>query len=433
MGRPYAHVYKGTPETYLDHLKTLRPGDVLELGPGHYTRGLSLSGLHGEPGREIIIRGVAGRDVTLSAASARDGVRIRESSHIVLRDFQIDGRGRLANGVKCVGRDSHHITLENLYIHDLAPHQQMVGISTKCPAWDWVIRSNTIAGAGTGMYLGDSDGSDPFIGGLIEGNLVMDTIGYNLQIKHQKPRPELPGVSPSRRQTTIRCNVFIKSRGNSTGEHARPNVLVGHFPLKGAGQDDIYLIYSNLFFQNPGEALFQGEGNIALYNNLFFNSHDNAFPAVAIQPHNDIPRKIRIFFNTVIDPWKGIRVLHKEEGRIGDEKIMGNAVFSEIPLQGGQHAHNVTADYDSVGRHLRNPVDDLDELDLFPKGSSLRGRPLDMEKFSGFPGARCDFNGTAREGIYRGAYVGEGMNPGWKPRYAHRHLVRCNAGQGGAK
>lgn len=434
MSPPYAHVYSATPETYLDLLKTLRPGDVLELGPGRYTRGLPLIDLHGGVDQEIIIRGGnTGQDVTFSAASPRDGVIILGSSHIVLRDFQIDGQGILVNGVKCVGRYSHHITLENLYIHDLAPHQQMVGISTKCPAWDWIIRNNIIDGAGTGMYFGDSDGSAPFVGGLIEGNLVKHTIGYNLQIKHQNPRPGLPGISPSRRQTTIRYNVFIKSRGSSTAEHARPNVLVGHFPLKGPGQDDIYLIYGNLFFQNPGEALFQGEGNIALYNNLFFNSYPNEFPAVAIQPHNDIPRKIRIFFNTVIDPWKGIRVLNKEGGHVSDQEIMGNAVFSETPLQGGHHVHNVTAEYDAVSRYLHDPADELDSLDLFPRGSSLRGRPLDMTKFSDFPGAQCDFNGTRREGIYRGAYVGEGMNPGWKPSHGRRHLVRCNAEQRGAR
>ena len=83
-------------------------------------------------------------------------------------------------------RYAHHITLENLLIRGHGNNQQTVGISTKCPAWNWVIRGNTIIGAGTGMYLGDSDGSAPFVAGVIERNLIVDTIGYNLQIKHQR-------------------------------------------------------------------------------------------------------------------------------------------------------------------------------------------------------------------------------------------------------
>jgi hypothetical protein len=51
-----------------------------------------------------------------------------------------------------------------------------------------------VIGAGTGMYFGNSDGNHPFWGGLIENNLIMNTIGYNLQIKHQNPRPRLPGM-----------------------------------------------------------------------------------------------------------------------------------------------------------------------------------------------------------------------------------------------
>jgi hypothetical protein len=67
------------------------------------------------------------------------------------------------------------------------------------------------------------------------------------------------------------------------------------------------VIYGNLFFENPNEALFQGEGNIALYSNVFFNSHDIEFPAIAIQPHNDIPRMVRVFQNSVMHPTLGIR------------------------------------------------------------------------------------------------------------------------------
>ena len=75
---------------------------------------------------------------------------------------------------------------------------------------------------------------------------------------------------------------------------ARPSLLVGHFPLTGAGRNDVYEIYGNFFWQNPTEALFQGEGNIALYDNVFVNDFGDA---VNIQPQLDVPWMIRIFDN----------------------------------------------------------------------------------------------------------------------------------------
>ena len=127
-------------------------------------------------------------------------------------------------------RFAHHITLEDLSIRGYGAGQQIVGISTKCPAWDWVIRNNVIVSAGTGIYLGDSDGSAPFVAGLIEGNLIRDTRGYNLQIKHQGARPDVPGMPSGPSVTVIRRNVFSKAQNAAAGELARPNVLVGHFP-----------------------------------------------------------------------------------------------------------------------------------------------------------------------------------------------------------
>src|SRR5262249_150356 len=142
---------------------------------------------------------------------------------------------------------AHHITLDGLTIFGYGANQQKVGISTKCPAWGWVIRNNVIKGSGTGMYLGNSDGSAPFVAGLIEHNLIMDTIGYNLQIKHQRQRPIISGMPEDRSVTIIRHNVFSKSNNSSREKLARPNLLVGHWPPDGAGMEDSYAIYGNFF------------------------------------------------------------------------------------------------------------------------------------------------------------------------------------------
>ena len=412
-----AEVLAASPADYLRVIAGSGPDDVVRLRPGIYRRGLRLEGLTGKAGEPVVITGPSKGRAALYGSPGRNVITLKDSAYVVLRDLEIDGRGVSGDGVKAEGGSdyAHHITLEGLYIHDLGPGQQTVGISTKCPAWGWEVRGNVIVGVGTGMYFGDSDGTEPFWDGLIEQNLVRDTVGYNLQIKHQRARPEgFAGASRGRDVTTIRYNVFSKARG--AGEKmARPNVLVGHWPLAGPGRDDRYEIYGNLFYQNPTEALFQGEGNIALYNNLFFNSHDTPFPAVAIQPHNDIPRKVRVFFNTVVAPWKGIRVLYREEAVVLDQLVFGNAVFAQTPVEGRQCFKNHTAGYEAAGETLQAPVPALGRLDLYPKPGRLRGPKIDMSRVEGFPAARRDFNGAPRTGAYRGAYAGSGENPGWKP------------------
>ena len=127
-----------------------------------------------------------------------------------------------------------------------------------------------------------------------------------MQIKHQDPRPSTPGIPTHRSVTIIRDNVFSKANNASSGGNARPNLLVGHWPLSGPGANDQYIITGNFFYQNPtGEPLFQGEGHIALHNNVFVN---HVGDAVRIQPHNDVPKDIVVFYNTVVASGLGISI-----------------------------------------------------------------------------------------------------------------------------
>src|SRR5262249_4748127 len=163
-----------------------------------------------------------------------------------------------------------------------------------CLSWNWVIRGNLIERVGTGMYLGNSDGNQQFFAGLIEYNVIIDTIGYNLQVKHQNARPTVAGMPTADARTIIRHNVFSKSGNSSTGGLARPNLLVGRMPPSGPGVNDRYEIYGNFFFQNGTEALFQGEGNVYFYDNVMFNSLGSA---ISIQNTNGAPRDVHIFNN----------------------------------------------------------------------------------------------------------------------------------------
>lgn len=463
MAGVQAAVLHASPDNYTGMVKALKPGDTLLLGPGFYRSDLVLHDVKGTPRQPIIIRGADDNGSVFIAQPGHNTVSLSNAAYIEIHDLVLDGRGRAVDAVKAEGpsRWAHHITLENLVIYDYGVNQQIVGISNKCPAWNWVVRDNVIYGAGTGMYFGSSDGSAPFFDGVIEGNVVMDTIGYDMEIKHQKPWPALPLEKHRPGATIIRRNVFSKEHGGSVGHMARPNVLVDHWPLSGPGRDDTYLIYGNFFYQNPTERLFQGEGNIALYDNLFVN---HAGDAVMIMHHHAAPRRIDVFNNTVVAHGLGIAV------RGGDpafkQRITGNAVFAAIPLMGGEAADNVTSAYTLAGKYLNNPtgtvsdaarkrvkriqlqvrrklllargrapdsaavkrVDDalaqLDQvpagaasrpLDLYPRAGRLSAAPVDPSAYPRVPDAGEDFNGAPRRGRFRGAYAGEGHNSGWVP------------------
>ncbi|WP_255398912.1 hypothetical protein [Nitrosovibrio sp. Nv6] len=198
-------VYTATPDTYRVRLKILEPGDSLQLMPGEYKDGLPIHYLHGTSPAPIMISGPdKGPRAIFVARPGHNTVSIVNSSYIAIRNLDIDGRQLTVDGVKCEGHAdwAHHITLDGLRVYGHGNDQQTVAISTKCPAWGWVIRHNVITDAGTGLYLGDSDGRAPFINGLIEHNLIVDTLGYNLQIKHQQLRPVLPEI-PVEPSTTI--------------------------------------------------------------------------------------------------------------------------------------------------------------------------------------------------------------------------------------
>ena len=406
-----ATTYEGTPDNYRGLLRDLRPGDTLHLAPGRYSDGLPLHNVAGEANNPITISGPAeGPPALFVAELERNTVSIVDSHDVVVKNLVLDGRDLPVDAVKCEGtaRYAHHITLENLLIRRHGNNQQIVGISTKCPAWNWVIRGNTIAGAGTGMYFGNSDGTAPFVAGLIELNVVVDTVGYNLQIKHQNRRPDIEGL-PRTSVTTIRRNVFSKASGSST-ELPRPNVLVGHFPAFGDGVDDRYAIYGNFFYANPVEALFQGEGNVALYGNLFVNPYGDA---IRIQPHNDIPKNVDIAFNTVLAERTGISVALAPRSAAFQQTVIGNAVFAAAPLVGGIQKGNFAATFAEADRYLMQPFAAPDALDPAPR-FLLMSSDADAPNPAQLADWDRDFNGHPRPPGSIGAYATVGTNPGWR-------------------
>lgn len=217
------------------------------------------------------------------------------------------------------------MVLDGNFITGAGATQQTDGISTKTPTWNWIIRRNIIQQAGTGIYLGDSDGTAPFIAGLIENNLVLDPIGYAMQIKFQADRPVLSGMPEGPQSTIIRYNVFKKSDRPSPGGD-RPNLLVGGFPDTGPGSNDVYLIYANVLADNPREALFQGSGRISFHDNVLIGGE----PAAAIFRDHDLPLKLAaVFNNKVYSPRIGIQF--GSRAREGCS-VFGNIIFAATPI-----------------------------------------------------------------------------------------------------
>lgn len=412
---------KGDPGNYLSQLRKLKPGDTLELAAGTYASGLPIHKMDGEPGKPLTVTGPeSGAPALFTGRDGHDTVEVFGSSYIVVRNLELDGKGLDVFGVN--GRDtSHDITIDGLTIRNHGTNQQVVGIAcNSTPSWNWTIRNNVIVGTGTGMYLGGSEGDAPFVAGVIENNLVMNTIGYNIQIKHQNSRPDLPGM-PKKAVTVIRNNVFCKAeKGKGQSDGARPNLLVGHFPESGDGSEDQYLIYGNFFYENSSdEALFQGEGTVALYNNLLVNTLGGA--AVRIQRHNGKVKEIRVFNNTVVSKGPGIRVGGGDSAH--KQIVAGNVVFASGGISAGEQFENVTGSYDDAPKFLRAPQNSPGSLDLFPVAGKLTGKPLDANVFDKYEHADRDFNDNKRSGPYRGAYEGgEGKNPGWLPQLERKPI-----------
>jgi len=424
---PSGNVITATPSNYRSFLAGLKPGDTLLLSPGNYgvdangndtadPPGLPIFNMHGTAAQPITIKGPdGGPKPVLLGRGTHNTIRFSNASYIVIKGIEVDGRDLGGFGVSAAGA-VHHITLEDLTIRGAGGSQQNVGISsTGAYAWNWIVRRNLIDGAGTGMYFGNSDGSSPFVAGLIENNVVKNTIGYNVQIKHQASWGSPPAGMPTGTTTTvIRNNVFSKLSSFVSPDGARPNLLVGAPPPSGAGAANGFEIYGNFFWQNPTEGLFQGEGNIALYNNLMVNGSGTA---VRIQPHNGTVQQVRVFNNTILAAGTGISVSGGQAGTT--QRVVGNAVFASTPIStsgaDAQQADNVMDSFDNAGAYLVNPTGALGSLDLFPKTGQLVRPALSTSGLEGFASYDQDFNGRARSWTIRGAYGAEGANPGWRP------------------
>lgn len=425
---PYtsATVITADPTNFRSILSGLSAGDTLYLIPGNYTQSLRIENINGSSSMPILISGQPGlaKPVFLGNPCCNT-VSLTLCSYLHLKDIICDGQNIAGiDAIKAEGSVNnwtYQIEIEGFEIYHYGADQQNVGISTKCPSWNWWVHHTVIDSAGTGMYFGNSNGEAPFVNSIIEYNLVMNTVGYNCQVKHQNDntRDTMLGM-PADGINVIRYNVFSKAQNASSGSSARPNLLVGSYPGSGLGSTDHYEIYGNLFYQNAYEGLFQGTGNIGFYNNLLFNNAGGR--GLAIQTHNGFqPRDIDVFFNTVlIENATGISVSGVNSNYT--QNVWANAVFASTTIQGGTQSQNITGSLLSASNHLKSPSLPLSSMDLTPLTIALQISGINLIALTKYENINLDFDGKFRQGVYAGAYAGD-ASPKWNLQLAIRDLV----------
>lgn len=163
------------------------------------------------------------------------------------------------------------------------------------------------------------------------------------------------------------------------------------------------MIYGNVFYENRSEALFQGEGNIALYNNVFVNTSGSA---IAIQRHNGRPRAVAVFNNTVLARDTAISVTGMEPGF--EPFVRGNLLFAARPLAGAETSGNLVRPWLDSATYLRTPFAEPPALDLSPQIGAMQAEPFLPLWVKGLPDVDSDFDDMPRTGRDGGAFAYRG-------------------------
>jgi hypothetical protein len=138
-----------------------------------------------------------------------------------------------------------------------------------------------------------------------------------------------------------------------------------------------------------------------------------------ITNHNGFqPREMNFFHNTILT--------NSTEGGVGlygannnyQQYCYANAIFSNgTPIIGFKPANtvdNITDTYANADNYVNDPSITLSQLDLYPLTGKLQGTSTSDALFVQYTDYDIDFNADVYDASFRGAYSGEGVNPGWK-------------------
>ena len=143
---------------------------------------------------------------------------------------------------------------------------------------------------------------------------------------------------------------------------------------------------------------------------------------INVVPHNDRPRNVFIFNNTITASGKGIRLVGAHQGY--RQEVIGNAVFSDAIFLKSYSRNNFFSGYDTAHNFLKNPKGKLGKLDLSPQPMKLRKRKIDSHLLSYFTDWDIDFNGSKRNGAFMGAYANDNTNYDWKLKIGKKYFQR---------
>ncbi|HEY1954465.1 MAG TPA: hypothetical protein VGH28_02615 [Polyangiaceae bacterium] len=414
-GRALAADLNATPATLDSILPTLAPGDTVHLAPGHYAH-FSIASLNGTSSAWITITSDTPQAAIIDAdpGPCCNTIDISQSSFVAIQNLMIDGHDvdgafGVSAGGGVTASPTHDIRIEGNVFVNHHGSQQHDAISTKTPTWGWIIRGNRITSAGTGLYLGNSDGSDPFVAGVIENNIVEFPIGYCMEIKFQNAWPSIAGMPTGATTTIIRGNTFVKNDDPSP-DGDRPNLLVGGFPASGPGSQNRYEIYGNTFAHNPRESLFQASGRVTVHDNVFVDAATTR--AMLFQDH-DLPlEQAYAYNNTLYDVGSGI--VFGNAAPQGDG-VAGNLIFSPSPISGPiqDQRDNLTDAVANAASYVVAPGDALGSFDFHPGAGACTGSAIDESKFANDTDYAVDFAGASKGTFtFRGAFAGGSADAG---------------------
>jgi len=404
--------FTANPDNYLSILTALQAGDTIKLAAGNYLNGLDLSEMNGNDQAWFRIEGPSnGPGAIFTTLSDRSTIIFKNSSFVQVSGIEILGNPSSAHHAIELTEDAdyaHHIVLEELHIHGFTRESRNAAIITSAPAWDWIIRLNTIEDVGTGLQLGNNRTPSQFIRGTIEQNAILQPLSYAIFIAAQSERPDVMGVPRQRTITFVRHNVLSKASPARTNITGRPLLQLESQPTTGFAENDDYQVYGNFFFENAfrGQALLLGEGNLRVHNNIFVNSKGNA---LEFRQLTNPVRELDVFNNTIISGSVGIKI--EDVDQAFEQRVIGNAVFATEAIINpqGQTQNNLSDNPSFVSNYLQDP----ERLNYFPLPDALSGLDIDLEYFVTITDYNLDFDGTQRTGNTRGAYYDDGDHSGW--------------------
>jgi parallel beta-helix repeat protein len=236
----------------------LCPGDHLYVEDGTYIgRGLLVKNLHAEPDNPTIISAANSWGAVIilddKAEDDEDGIRIANSSYVIISGFQVISNGvSPAAGIE-VRQASHHVTIRDNYVFDFGCN----GISSRHS--DYLV----------------------FEGNVVRGNAKRNEWNCSgISIWHPIEHDQEPGYHIIIRNNVVfenECDLPFRPHGHKVPTDGNGIIIDDFRNKQGGGQKGGYraavLVENNLSFNNGGRGIhvFQSDNTVVRNNTVYHN------------------------------------------------------------------------------------------------------------------------------------------------------------------